>query len=110
MVANLIENSIRHCPAGAGITVALGQEAGAPVLCVADTGPGIPDEEQQHIFDRFYRGVAARAGGVAGTGLGLAISRDIMARHGGRLTVHSVVGSGSSFALWLPLAEAPSPA
>src|SRR3990172_9530091 len=55
MVANLIENSIRHCPAGVGITVALGKEAGTPVLCVADTGPGIPASEHEKVFRRFYR-------------------------------------------------------
>jgi two-component system sensor histidine kinase SenX3 len=72
-------------------------------MSVRDTGPGIPEDEQRNIFDRFYRGVAARAAGVAGTGLGLAISRDIMALHGGRLTVHSILGTGSTFTLWLPL-------
>ena len=114
VMANLLSNAVNYTPGGGRITLmtGLGTWDGQryATLSVGDTGPGIPDEEQQHIFDRFYRGVAARAGGVACTGLGLAISRDIMARHGGRLTVHSVVGSGSSFALWLPLAEAPSPA
>jgi signal transduction histidine kinase len=113
VMTNLLSNAVNYTSAGGRITLvtAVGtwDGQGYATLTVRDTGPGIPDEEQQHIFDRFYRGVAARASGVAGTGLGLAISRDIMIRHGGRLTVHSVVGNGSSFTLWLPLTTVPSP-
>jgi signal transduction histidine kinase len=107
VMTNLLANAVNYTPAGGRITLVTAPGAwdghSYVTLVVRDTGPGIPEEEQQHIFDRFYRGVAARATGVAGTGLGLAISGDIMALHGGRLTVHSVVGSGSSFTLWLPL-------
>jgi len=107
VMTNLLSNAVNYTPAGGRITLLTGlgtwDGRSYATLSVRDTGPGIPDEEQQHIFDRFFRGVSARASGVAGTGLGLAISRDIMARHAGRLTVHSVVGSGSSFSVWLPL-------
>jgi signal transduction histidine kinase len=110
VMTNLLSNAVNYTPSGGRISLMTGrsewQDVAYATLTVRDTGPGIPDEEQGHIFDRFYRGVAARASGVAGTGLGLAISRDIMARHGGRLTVHSVRGSGSSFTLWIPLALA----
>jgi signal transduction histidine kinase len=107
VMTNVLSNAVNYTPAGGKITLMTGQAAvdGAPfiTMSVRDTGPGIPEDEQKSVFERFYRGVAARAGGVAGTGLGLAISRDIMTRHGGRLTVHSLLGSGSTFTLWLPL-------
>lgn len=80
MVANLIENPIRHCPPGAGITVALGQEAGAPVLCVADTGPGIPASEREKVFRRLYRLEASRT--TPGSGLGLALVKAVADLHG----------------------------
>jgi len=80
MVANLIENSIRHCPAEAEITVALGQQAGTPVLCVADTGPGIPAAEREKVFRRFYRLEASRT--TPGSGLGLALVKAVADLHG----------------------------
>jgi signal transduction histidine kinase len=112
VMTNLLSNAVNYTPAGGRISLMTGigtwDGQHYATMTVRDTGPGIPDDEQEHIFDRFYRGVAARASGIAGTGLGLAISREIMTRHGGRLTVHSVVGSGSSFALWLPVTAGPS--
>jgi len=80
MVANLIENPIRHCPAGVGITVELRQEGGRPVLCVADTGPGIPASERDKVFRRFYRLEASRT--TPGSGLGLALVKAVADLHG----------------------------
>lgn len=80
MVANLIENAIRHCPAGAGITVGLRQEAGTSILCVADTGPGIPAPEREKVFRRFYRLEASRT--TSGSGLGLALVKAVTDLHG----------------------------
>jgi signal transduction histidine kinase len=71
-------------------------------LRVSDTGLGIPDEEQSHVFERFYRGTASRRMGTPGTGLGLSICKEILDRHGGRIELLSRVGEGSTFALWLP--------
>jgi signal transduction histidine kinase len=111
VMTNLLSNAVNYTPAGGRITLATRLAAWDgrrfATMTVRDTGPGISEEEQARIFERFYRGVNARASGVAGTGLGLAISRDIMERHAGRLTVHSVVGEGASFTLWLPLAPVP---
>jgi len=73
-------------------------------LAVQDTGPGIPPEERERIFDRFYRGEAMRYK-VPGTGLGLAIVKEILALHGGFIELDSEVGSGSTFTAWLPLKE-----
>lgn len=80
MIANLIENSIRHCPAGVVITIDLRQEAGAPVLCVSDTGPGIPGAERDKVFRRFYRLETSRT--TPGSGLGLALVKAVAELHG----------------------------
>jgi signal transduction histidine kinase len=73
-------------------------------LCVAvsDQGPGIPKEEQERIFERFFRSDDSRSRQSGGTGLGLAIARSIARRHHGRLSVQSTPGSGSTFLVQLP--------
>jgi len=73
------------------------------VVTVADTGSGIPPEEQSRIFDRFYRVDASRSRNGGGTGLGLSIAKHIVELHGGQLEVQSVVGIGSRFIVRLPL-------
>lgn len=80
MMANLIENPIRHCPAGAGITIELRQEGGNPVLCVADSGPGIPEPERGKVFRRFYRLESSRT--TPGSGLGLSLVKAVADLHG----------------------------
>lgn len=80
MAANLVENSIRHCPPEAVITVRLAAEGGAPALCVADTGPGIPAAEREKAFRRFYRLDVSRT--TAGSGLGLALVKAVAELHG----------------------------
>jgi len=72
---------------------------------VTDTGWGISEEEQGQVFDRFFRGEKARSMQVSGTGLGLAVAQQIAGLHGGRITVESEVDQGSTFTIWLPLAE-----
>jgi len=73
------------------------------VVTVADTGIGIPQVEQERIFERFYRVDAARSREAGGTGLGLSIARHIMEAHGGRLWVESAVGEGSRFHFSIPV-------
>ena len=80
LMANLLENSIRHCPAGVHITVDLGPEAGTPVLRVADSGPGIPEAEFERVFRRFYRVESSRT--TPGSGLGLALVKAVADLHG----------------------------
>lgn len=80
MIANLIENPIRHCPPGIAITIELRHEAGATVLCVSDTGPGIPGPEREKVFRRFYRLEASRT--TPGSGLGLALVKAVAELHG----------------------------
>jgi signal transduction histidine kinase len=73
---------VRYTPGGGRVDVAVGLRDGAPAIIVRDTGPGIPDDERAHVFDRFARGSQASA---PGSGLGLAIVRRIAERHGARV-------------------------
>jgi len=66
---------------------------------------GIPEQELPHIFERFFRGEEPQTMQISGTGLGLAIAREIVELHGGRVTVASQVDVGTTFTVWLPLAE-----
>ena len=99
---NLIENAIRYSPAGARITV--GTEPGA--LYVADTGPGIPPDERERVFERFYRGAGGRSTGP-GTGLGLAIVAELAERWGGRVDL--LDGPGTHVRATFPADSSPGP-
>jgi signal transduction histidine kinase len=77
---------------------------------VADTGPGIPAADLSHVFDRFYRGSAARRGVPGGAGLGLAIVASLVEAMGGTISVSSKVGEGTTFSIRLPAADAAPPA
>jgi two-component system phosphate regulon sensor histidine kinase PhoR len=109
VVANLLDNAIKYTERGA-VRVRIGR-AGTRVWCeVSDTGSGIPPEDVPRIFERFYRVDKARSREKGGTGLGLSIVRHILALHGGRVSVESVVGRGSTFRFELPPAPAGAPA
>lgn len=101
-LVNLVGNGVKYCDPGDEVRV-LAQESGRELLvCVADTGPGIPPEAQEHVFEKFYR-VAWSEKRAKGTGLGLAITRRIVEEHGGRIWVESAVGEGANFCFTLPL-------
>lgn len=108
VLQNLLDNAIQYTLPGGRITVRAdaAAEAGQLVLSVRDTGMGIPLQEQQRIFERFYRVDAARSREVGGTGLGLSIAKHLAEAHGGRIEVQSEAGSGSTFTLYLPVASA----
>ena len=105
VVANLLHNAVRLAPPGSRIRLATGSERDRAWIAVADEGPGISPEDQAHVFDRFWRADKARSRADGGTGLGLAIVRQIVESHGGEVRLHSKVGVGSSFVVWLPVAR-----
>jgi signal transduction histidine kinase len=73
---------------------------------VADRGPGIPEEEQQHLFDPFFRGARAMQDQIHGTGLGLNLVKKIVEAHSGKVAVHSAPGKGTEFVIRIPVAPA----
>ncbi len=103
MVGNLVSNAVKYTPDGGTITLSLYRDGEWARIEVADTGMGIPPEHLPHIFDRFYRVDKARSRAGGGTGLGLAIVKGIAEQHGGRVTVTSQPGQGSTFTVWLRL-------
>jgi two-component system, OmpR family, sensor histidine kinase CiaH len=98
----LLDNALNHTPSGGTVTVSSGSAGRGARFAVADTGPGIPADEQERVFERFYRLDPARTREQGGTGLGLAIARTIVEAHGGRVTLASQPGSGSTFTVRLP--------
>ena len=103
-VANLVDNALKFCPAGAAITLSARADATTLHVCVADTGPGIAPADLPHLFDRFYqsRQSVAPATGEGGKGLGLAIVKRIAELHGGTAQVRSTPGQGTQVHLALP--------
>ena len=106
VVGNLVSNAIKFTPPGGAVTITAGEEERRVWLRVRDTGPGIPAELQDKIFEPFVRGGHGRRF-PQGMGLGLSIARELAEAHGGRLTVESRPGSGADFTLWLPLSPQP---
>ena len=106
---NLLYNAIRYTPSEGTIRVsARATPSGEAAIAVVDTGPGIPIEHRERIFERFYRVDKARSRATGGTGLGLSIVRHVAEAHGGEVTVESTEGEGSTFRLTLPLAHSAS--
>jgi len=103
VVHNLVSNAIRYNRAGGSVTVRLERDAGEYVLSVADTGIGIPRRDLQRVFERFYRVDVARSRERGGTGLGLSLVRHAVERHGGSIDVDSLLGTGTTFTVRLPI-------
>ena len=99
-LGNLIDNAIKYTPAGGSVTVSITPYELFCRIDVTDTGPGIPEDEQARIFERFYRSPAVRD--AQGVGLGLYLAREIAAANGGYIKVTSRPGNGSTFSLFLP--------
>jgi hypothetical protein len=102
LVGNLVDNAVRYTPAGGTVTVELDSIGDDATVTVRDTGPGISPEDQEHIFETFYRGQAQK--NIPGTGLGLPIVKRIAERQGGRVEVQTNPGGGSAFRVFLPRA------
>lgn len=101
-VHNLVDNALKYSPADAPVTVRTGLADGFAFVEVEDRGPGIPAAEQPLVFEQFYRGVGAQANGVQGAGIGLAYVKKVMEAHGGRVTLESGAGAGSTFRVSFP--------
>ncbi|MGW3353190.1 sensor histidine kinase [Nonomuraea rubra] len=104
IITNLLTNALKFVPAGGATTLTLRRVGQRAELSVADTGIGIPAEELPHVFDRFFRGQAARA---KGSGIGLAVVAELAAAHHGQICVDSAPGRGSTFTLTLPARDEP---
>ena len=100
---NLVSNGVKYTPVGGTVTVTLRRAGGYAHFKVMDTGIGIPEESQAHLFEEFYRAPNAKAQVKEGTGLGLAITKDLVMRFGGRIGVESKQGEGTTFAVMLPV-------
>jgi len=102
VLQNLIDNAVKYTGDGGSVDITGAEANGEVFLSVKDTGVGIPPSELDRIFERFYRVDKARSRQLGGTGLGLSIVRDIVDAYGGRITVESQVGVGSTFTIALP--------
>ena len=102
-IQNLVENAINYSPEGTKVTVSSVVEEGIVTISITDQGIGIPENEKDRIFERFYRVDPARSRQSGGTGLGLSIVKHVATKHGGEVSVWSVENVGSTFSLKLPL-------
>jgi two-component system OmpR family sensor kinase len=100
-IYNLLDNALKFTRPGDTVEVRAYEDGAFVAVEVADTGPGIPQEELSRVWEELYRGQGAR--GVPGSGLGLALARAIVERHGGRVTLRSRAGQGTVFAVRLPV-------
>jgi two-component system phosphate regulon sensor histidine kinase PhoR len=106
VIVNLLSNAVKYTPAGGSVKIKAEVDEGASLVrvSVTDTGVGIPEEDIEHVFDKFYR-VGANKKQAKGTGLGLNLVKQIIEKvHDGRVFVESKVGQGSTFGFELPLA------
>jgi CheY-like chemotaxis protein len=100
--SNLLGNAVKYCPEGASISVSAETSGVFTRIQVADDGPGIPEHELPHVFDRFWQ---LKKGNRMGSGLGLSIAKGLVEAHGGRIWVESQAGAGTRFYFTLPLAS-----
>ena len=107
VLANLLDNALKFSRPGSVVRVRIATDGDQALLSVTDSGPGLQGDDLAHLFERFYRGAAARAGGAPGVGLGLALSQAIVQAHGGSIEAVSPASGGAVFTLRFPLAEAP---
>ena len=102
ILTNLMENSLRHTPAGGHITCLARREGDGIAVAIRDDGAGITREHLPRIFERFYRADASRSREEGGTGLGLAIVKHLVEAHGGRVSADSERGKGTTVTCWFP--------
>ncbi len=108
VLQNLVDNAMKYSPEGAFVKIAVERKEGEFLISVEDNGPGIPKEEQQRVFERFYRADKARSRALGGTGLGLAIVKHTVLLHKGDVSIESTPGRGTKISFTLPASQ-PSP-
>jgi two-component system sensor histidine kinase BaeS len=108
LLSNLIGNALKFTPRGGEVVVTAVDDGADAVIQVADSGPGIPQDELPHVFERFFRGTNVGEARASGSGLGLAIARGIVEMHGGAIGVASAPGEGAVFTVRLPNREPPA--
>jgi signal transduction histidine kinase len=104
-IVNLLDNAVKYSPDSATVWFAAEASGNDLAIRVRDEGIGIPEKEQVHIFDKFYRGSANGASAKKGTGLGLSLVRHIVSAHRGRVDFQSTPGAGSTFTIHLKAAS-----
>ena len=102
MLSNLLGNANKYAAEGGSIELNAQQQNGRVTIEVSDDGPGIPADQLEHVFERFWRADSGENQMVGGTGLGLAIAKSLVELHGGEITVESNQGSGARFRVTLP--------
>lgn len=102
VVDNLVSNALKFTPSGGTVSVRTYRHNGAVRIEVADTGMGVSDEEQEHLFERFFRTARAQEEAIPGVGLGLSIAKAIVEAHDGRVSMRSAEGVGTTFFVDLP--------
>ncbi|WP_179956807.1 sensor histidine kinase [Amycolatopsis anabasis] len=106
-LSNLLENAVAYSPAGSPVSISRRLVDDGVEIAVTDRGIGIAEEDQQRVFERFYRADKARSRATGGTGLGLAIVKHVAANHGGEVRLWSSPGTGSTFTLRIPAHQGP---
>ena len=101
-LTNLVTNAIKYSPPGTTVRIGVANGNGRVRFEIADQGCGIPADEASNIFEKFYRRANKETREQSGFGLGLAFVKEVATRHGGDVSVESMVGEGSVFTLWLP--------
>jgi signal transduction histidine kinase len=102
VLGNLLSNAIKYSPAGGEVAVEVCRRNGSVRVSVSDAGVGIPSDQQEHVFEKFFRVDSSATRSIGGTGLGLALCREIVTLHGGRIGFDSAAGHGSTFWFELP--------
>jgi signal transduction histidine kinase len=101
ILGNLISNAVKYSPTGERVTVRIERKGVSAICSIADRGIGIPEKDQEHLFESFNR--ASNVGDVPGTGLGLVIVKRCVEFHGGSITLVSAAGQGTTFTVVLPV-------
>jgi signal transduction histidine kinase len=105
VLANLLTNANKYAPEKAQVQLAASRVGEEIEFAVSDDGPGLEEEQLEHVFERFWRADSTETQSVGGTGLGLAIAKSLVELHGGAISANSVPGKGATFRFVLPISK-----